>query len=83
MCSLKVFIVPSVNLIFCLIIFALGVIASKKNKAALFVGIGFGLFAISHALILKGVALELEGLRVMIRIVAYIIVILAMVKLGK
>ncbi len=72
-----------VNLILTIVIFALGIWAyvSKKNDAALFIGVAFGLFAISHLITLLGLATALTIFLIVIRIVAYFLVIFALYRL--
>ncbi len=62
---------------------------SKNNEASipgkalaipsvsLFIGIAFGLFAVSHALTLAGLAKDLEEFIISIRIIGYLLVIVA------
>jgi hypothetical protein len=72
-----------VNLILCVVILALGIwgYAKKKGDIPLYIGIAFGLFAISHLLTLLGLASILAVLLIIIRIVAYLLVIFALYRL--
>ncbi|MBM3118562.1 MAG: hypothetical protein FJ006_03265 [Chloroflexi bacterium] len=74
-----------VNLILCLIILALGIWAyiKKKYDVPLYIGIAFGLFAISHLLHLLGLAASLAAFLIVVRIVAYLLVIYALTRLVK
>ena len=69
-----------VNLILCIIILALGIwgCTKKKDDVPLYIGIGFGLFGVSHVLTLLGLAASLTALLVAIRLVAYLLVVLAL-----
>lgn len=72
-----------VNLILCLVILALGIWAYTKKKydVPLYIGIAFGLFAISHLLKLVGLAAGLATLLIAVRIVAYLLVIFALYRI--
>jgi len=69
-----------VNLILALIILLLGIWAYRTKRApfALYTGLGFGLFALSHLLTLLGLAGALNVLLIIIRIIGYLLVILAL-----
>jgi len=88
--------VTIVNLVLTSVILILGIwaffkrkadIASKSGKAiaipdvALYIGIAFGLFAVSHALTLAGLAKSLELLIIVIRIIGYLLVIFALCRI--
>ena len=57
--------------------------ASTSTKAiaipsvSLFIGIAFGLFAVSHALTLAGLAKSLEALLIVVRTIGYLLVMVA------
>lgn len=85
-----------VNLILTTIILILGIwaffkrksdIALRSSKAiaipdvALYIGIAFGLFAVSHALTLAGLAASLEAFIISIRIIGYLLVIVALCRI--
>jgi uncharacterized membrane protein (UPF0136 family) len=72
-----------VNLILCLVILALGIWAyiKKKYDVPLYIGIAFGLFAISHLLKLVGLAAGLATLLIVVRIIAYLLVIYALTRI--
>jgi hypothetical protein len=65
------------NLVFCVIILVLGVKKYKDTgvKAFIFVGLGFTMFGISHAVSLMGYAGMLKAELVVIRSAGYILVI--------
>lgn len=69
------------NFVFTVIILILGVWVYKAKKIvlAIFVAIGFGLFAISHLAILLG-ASSSEISIIVIRTLAYLVVIYALVR---
>ena len=61
-------------------------VASAPGRAiaipdvSLFIGIAFGLFAISHALTLAGLATSLQALIITIRVIGYLLVMVAPVR---
>jgi len=69
-----------VNLILCIIILALGIWAytQKRGETPLFIGIAFGLFGTSHFLKLAGLGVSLASLLVVIRVIAYLLVLIAL-----
>ena len=71
-----------VNFILCLAILALGIWAYTKKRydVPLYIGIAFGLFAISHLLKLIGLAEGLGAFLIVVRIVAYLLVIYALIR---
>jgi hypothetical protein len=68
------------NTILCLVILTLGYWGYRKRKSslALYIGIAFGFFAVSHILALVGFATELENVLLVIRIIAYLLIIFAL-----
>jgi len=72
-----------VNLIFCLIILVLGVKRSLKtgNKAFLWIGLGFTMYAISHVCKLIGISGEpvIKEALIVIRSIGYILVIVGII----
>jgi hypothetical protein len=88
--------VTIINLILTTVILILGIwaffkrksdIALKSSKAiaipdvALYIGIAFGFFAVSHALTLAGLAASLEAFIISIRIIGYLLVIVALCRI--
>ena len=74
------------NFLLCIVILALGTwaYAKKKGDAALYIGIAFGLFAVSHLITLLGLAAGLTVFLIIIRLIAYLLVVVALcVKLAK
>jgi ABC-type Na+ efflux pump permease subunit len=72
--------VTTINFVLCIIILALGIwaYARKKGDAALYIGIAFGLFAISHLMTLLGLAAGLTVFLIIIRLIAYLLVVFAL-----
>lgn len=72
-----------INLIFCIIIVALGIVGYKKvkNTVPLYIAAAFGLFGISHFATILGYASSSAAL-VVIRGLAYVIVIYALYKIA-
>jgi hypothetical protein len=84
--------VTIVNLVLTTVILILGIwaffkrradIASGTGKAiaipevSLYIGIAFGLFAVSHALTLAGLAANLQTIIIIIRVIGYLLVMVA------
>jgi len=69
-----------VNLILCIIILGLGIWGSnkKKDSVPLYIGIAFGFFGVSHILTLLGLASTLTVLLIVIRLIAYLLVMFAL-----
>jgi len=69
-----------INLVLCIIILVLGYLIFKKSgeKLPLYVGIAFGLFGVSHAATLAGLKVPLTLLLIIIRTLAYLLVIYAL-----
>jgi hypothetical protein len=57
--------------------------SSKKNKIPLFIGAAFGLFGLSHFITLLGYAQPLTTALVIIRTLAYLIIVFALLRLWK
>ncbi|MBU6998469.1 MAG: hypothetical protein HXS41_13025 [Theionarchaea archaeon] len=74
-----------VNLVLCIIIAALGYWAFKKSSDSvpLYIGIAFGLFGISHLSFLLGLRDTLETPLIVVRLLAYLVVIFALYKVVK
>ncbi|MEI7434144.1 MAG: hypothetical protein WCJ93_07845 [Methanomicrobiales archaeon] len=69
-----------INLVLCMIILVLGFLIFKKSgeKLPLFVGVAFGLFGVSHAATLAGLKVPLTLPLIIIRTLAYLLVIYAL-----
>ncbi|HEX7365390.1 MAG TPA: hypothetical protein VF366_09520 [Dehalococcoidia bacterium] len=76
-------VVTSINLVLCIIILALGIWAFIKKKwdVPLYIGIAFGLFGVSHTLTLMGLAASLDAFVIVIRVIAYLLVIVALCRI--
>jgi uncharacterized membrane protein (UPF0136 family) len=76
-------VVTSINLVLCIVILALGIWAFIKKKwdVPLYIGIAFGLFGISHTLTLMGLAAGLDAFVIVIRVIAYLLVIVALCRI--
>jgi hypothetical protein len=74
-----------INLVLSVVILISGIVlyGMKKNTMALYVGIAFGLFAISHLATLLDLASSLTVPLVVIRTLAYLVVIFALFSLRK
>jgi hypothetical protein len=70
----------TVNLALCIVIFILGYWGYRKQKETmpLFIGIAFGLFGISHLVTLFDMASSLTNVLIVIRVIAYLIVVFAL-----
>jgi hypothetical protein len=68
-----------VNLIFCIIILALGITSYLKMKRTwpLFIGIAFGLFGVTHLFTILDMAESLDSLMLVMRIIGYGLVLSA------
>jgi hypothetical protein len=75
--------VTTINFVLCVVILALGIwaYAKKKGDVPLYIGIAFGLFAISHLMTLLGLAAGLTALLIVIRLIAYLLVVFALCKI--
>jgi hypothetical protein len=69
-----------VNLVLCIIIVLLGILCYKRSHEflPLFIGAAFGLFGVSHAVTLLGFKVPLTLPLIVIRTLAYILVIYAL-----
>ena len=72
-----------VNLILCVAIFGMGIWAysKKKGDVPLYIGIAFGLFAISHLITIIGLAAALNIFLIIIRLIAYLLVIFTLYRI--
>ena len=71
-----------INLVLCVVIVIFGLMGWRRSKKVfpLYIGIAFGLFGLSHLATILGQAAQLEVLLIIIRIVAYLIVVYAVYK---
>jgi uncharacterized membrane protein YhfC len=74
--------ITTVNLVLCIIIVLLGYwgYQKKKNSIMLYIGIAFGFFGISHLATLLGQRAALEEILIVVRTIAYLLVIFALYK---
>jgi len=74
-----------VNLVLCIIIVILGYWGSKKSGETfpLYIGIAFGLFGVSHLAILLGLKETLDVALIIVRLLAYLIVVYTLYKIVK
>lgn len=77
-------IIPIINLVLCIAILLLGYwgYTKKKDKLFLLIGISFGLFGVSHLATIIGYAVRFEGVLIVLRLVAYVLVIMALYKVA-
>ena len=73
----------TMNLVLCIVILALGIWAyvKKRYDVPLYIGIAFGLFAVSHLITLLGLAAGLALFLIIIRIIAYLLVVCALYRI--
>jgi hypothetical protein len=66
-----------INLLLCVAILIMGIIENSRSKThlPLYVGVAFGLFGVSHLMTLLGLAAKLSVVLIIIRILAYALVI--------
>ena len=76
--------ITAMNFALCVVIVALAYLAysKKKSDVALYLGVAFGLFGLSHFIVLLGFGSATTVL-VIIRTLGYLAVILALLKLWK
>lgn len=72
----------ALNLVLCIIILILGFLGYRRNKnqVPLYISIAFGLFGISHLMSLFKSQNNLESILITIRIIVYLLVIVALYK---
>jgi len=72
------------NFILCIVILVLGGVgySRSKNKALLFIGIAFAMFAASHMVTLWGLQVTLSTFLIVIRVIAYVLVAVAVYRLA-
>ena len=72
--------IVTVNLVLCIIILVLGIwgYSKKKDDVPLYIGVAFGLFGVSHIITLLGLAPGLTIFLIVIRLIAYLLVVFAL-----
>jgi uncharacterized membrane protein (UPF0136 family) len=75
--------IVTTNFVLCIVILALGIWAyvKKKNDVPLYIGIAFGLFAVSHLMTLLGLTAGLTAFLITIRLIAYLLVVFALYRI--
>ena len=75
----------TLNLVLCTVILVLGYWGYKKkdDKTPLYIGVAFGIFGISHLTTLLGLKEALTDVLIIIRALAYLIVVFALYKCTK
>lgn len=73
-----------VNLVLCVFICALGLAGWRRsgNRLPLYVGIAFGLFGVSHAATILELSKSLEAALIVVRTIAYLLVVFALYRLA-
>lgn len=73
-----------INLVLCVVIFIFGLMGWRRSGKVLplYIGIAFGLFGLSHLATIMGQAAQLEVLLIVIRTLAYLIVLYAVYKVA-
>jgi hypothetical protein len=76
----QLFSIPFVNLLLCIVIVVLGYLCFVKSgeRLPVFIGAAFGLFGISHAATIAGLSGSLEIPLIIIRTLAYVLVIVSL-----
>ena len=74
-----------VNLVLSVVVVALAIVAytSKKSRIAMYVGVGFALFGVSHLMALIGLAASLADVLLVVRTLGYLVIIFALYKIWK
>jgi hypothetical protein len=75
--------ITTTNFVLCIVILALGIwaYAKKKGDVPLYIGIAFGLFAISHLMTILGLAGSLAIFLIILRVIAYLLVVVALCRI--
>lgn len=76
--------IEAMNLVLCIIILAIGFWGYKRSgdKTPLYIGTAFGLFGLSHLTTLLGLKEMLTSALIIIRSLAYLIVVFALYKVA-
>lgn len=76
--------VSVLNLVLTIVVCALGIWGYTRNKydVPLYIGIAYGIFAISHLLTVLGFSVSLNIFILAIRIIGYLLMIIAVYKLA-
>ncbi len=71
-----------VDIVLCIVILILGIWGTRKHgdHVPIYIGIAFGLFGVSHILNILGLGEQLVTPLIIIRVLAYLIVIVSLLK---
>ena len=74
-----------VNLVLCVVIVVLAIVAyiNKKSRIAMYIGVAFALYGISHFMTLIGLATSLTDVLLVVRTLGYLVIIFALYKIWK
>ena len=77
--------VTTMNLVLCVVIVALAIVAytSKKSRIAMYIGAAFALYGVSHLMTLIGLATSLTDVLLVVRTLGYLVIIFALYKIWK
>ena len=77
-------IVSVLNLLLTVIVCALGIWGYSRTKyeVPLYIGIAYGIFAVSHLVAVLGLAVNLNVFLIIIRVIGYLLMIFAVYKLA-
>jgi hypothetical protein len=75
----------AINLVltFAVLAFGLWIFSQTRSHVAALIGLAFGLFAASHLIDLLGMAAELSVVIIVIRILAYLLALIALYRIWK
>jgi hypothetical protein len=74
-----------VNLVLSVVVVALAIVVyiSKKSRIAMYVGVGFALFGVSHFMTFVGLATSLVDVLLVVRTLGYLVIIFALYTIWK
>jgi len=74
-----------VNLVLCVVIVVLAIVAyiNKKSRIAMYIGVAFALYGISHFMTLIGLGTSLTDVLLVVRTLGYLVIIFALYKIWK
>lgn len=69
--------IPIINFLLCVLILIMGIVENTRSKThlPLYVGLAFGLFGLSHLMTILNLAVALSLMIIVMRLVAYILII--------
>lgn len=76
--------IATLNLVLTIVVCAIGIwgYTRTKNVVPLYIGIAYGIFAVSHLLTVVGLSAGLNIFLIIIRLVGYLLMIMAVYKLA-